>query len=552
MTASLTSATEASLEEALREDVGSGDLTTSLAVPPGTRGRARVVAREAGVLSGQAAAAWVFGRLDPGLALRWEVAEGERFPAGAGLLVLEGALAPILTGERLALNLLGRLSGIATLTRAYVDAARGARAAILDTRKTTPGWRELERAAVRAGGGVNHRAGLFDAVLLKENHVRAAGGVTAALRRVREGRTGGAAPASVEVEVRDRAELEEALAAGARIVLLDNFPLPALAEAVAFARRAAPDVLLEASGGITLDTVRPVADAGIDRISVGALTHSARALDLTLLVEAVEIAGERSDRPQLRSPRGDPASRLDLGRPLRRRDVVESTMRWARDAVEQGSAGPGAVFIAGEQTAGRGRHGRAWSSPGGSGLYLTAVLPGSLASPALTLAAAVAVAEAAADACGIEARVKWPNDLLWAGRKWGGVLAESATGREGAAVLLGIGVNVRRSGALPAEAVSLEEAAGVGIEPDALIAPILARLEGRLADFAARGFPAVAEAYARRSALRPGDRVAVEGAGEGPSTTRVAGVDAEGRLLLEGFPRPLASATVRPIRRAAS
>jgi nicotinate-nucleotide pyrophosphorylase (carboxylating) len=521
------------LEAALREDVGAGDLTTELAVRPGTRGRARILAREGGVLAGSAAAAWVFGRLGPGLQQRWTVRDGDRFPVGAELAALEGPLAPILTGERLALNLLARLSGIATLTRACVDAVAGTGASILDTRKTTPGWRELERAAVRAGGGVNHRAGLHDAVLLKENHVRAAGGVGEALRRVREGLAGRPAPAFVEVEVRDRAELDEALAAGARLVLLDNFAIGELREAVAVARRAAPGVLLEASGGIDLGTVRAVAETGVDRISVGAITHSARALDLTLLV-------------------GDAGPALPLGEPLHRRDVVESTMAWARTAAEAGTAAPGAAFLAREQTAGRGRHGRGWTSPAGAGLYLTIVLPGSLAAPALTLAGAVAVAEAAAEVTGVEARVKWPNDLLWQGRKWGGVLAESAGGPERPVVLLGVGVNVRETGALPPDAVSLEAAAGAAPDAEALLSAVLARLGARLAEFAARGFAGVADAYASRSALAPGDRVAVEGAGEGPSVATVAGIDPEGRLLLEGFPAPVASATIRRLRRAAS
>jgi nicotinate-nucleotide pyrophosphorylase (carboxylating) len=521
------------LEAALREDVGAGDLTTALAVPPGARGRARIVAREGGVLSGASAAAWVFRRLDPQLVQRWKVQDGERFAAGAAIVELGGALAPILTGERLALNLLARLSGVATLTRACVDAVAGTGAAILDTRKTTPGWRELERAAVRAGGGTNHRAGLFDAVLLKENHVRAAGGVAAALRRVREGLEGRPPPAFVEVEVRDRAELEEALAAGARLVLLDNFPLPELREAVALARRTAPGVLLEASGGVTRETVRAVAEAGVDRISVGALTHSAKALDLTLLVE-------------------EPAAPPALGRPVLRRDAVESTMQWARGEVEAGAAHPGAVFVAREQTAGRGRHGRTWASPPGAGLYLTAVLPGPVAAPSLTLAAAVAVAEAVASATGVESRVKWPNDLLWDGRKWGGILAESAHGPDGDVVLLGVGVDVRDAPGLPADAVSLEEAGGRALDPEELLAPVLARLGVRLAEFARGGFAAVADAYARRSALGAGDRVSVEGAGQGPSTAIVAGIDPEGRLLLEGFPAPIASATIRPLRRAAS
>jgi nicotinate-nucleotide pyrophosphorylase (carboxylating) len=282
------------LEHALREDLGAGDVTTRRVVPGDLRGSARVVAREAGVLSAAEVAAWVFRRVDPELAVHAPLVEGARFEAGTVLLEVSGRVAPVLSAERLALNLLARLCGIATLTRAYVDAAAGTGAVILDTRKTTPGWRELERAAVRAGGGLNHRGGLDDAVLIKENHVRAAGGVAAAWRRAtaQEGdggvSGGGGKPRFLEIEVRDLAELHEALDAGARMILLDNFTPADLARAVRVARDRAPDVVLEASGGVGLENVRSVAETGVDRISVGAITHSARALDLSLLLEQVE------------------------------------------------------------------------------------------------------------------------------------------------------------------------------------------------------------------------------------------------------------------------
>jgi nicotinate-nucleotide pyrophosphorylase (carboxylating) len=277
--------------------VGAGDLTTARAVPPGLRGRARVVAREAGTLSGLEVAAWVFRRLDGELALERPLAEGQRYEAGATLLGVVGRVAPILTAERLALNLLQRLCGVATLTRAFVDAVAGTGARILDTRKTTPGWRELERAAVRHGGGANHRAGLFDAVLLKESHVRAAGGVAAALRAAAE--PAAQQPVPVQIEVRDLADLAEAVEAGARLVLLDNFVPAELGRAVRLARRLAPDIVLEASGGVSLANVRAVAESGIERISVGALTHSARALDVSLELEQLggeELAGRGANR----------------------------------------------------------------------------------------------------------------------------------------------------------------------------------------------------------------------------------------------------------------
>jgi nicotinate-nucleotide pyrophosphorylase (carboxylating) len=276
------------LEAALWEDLGAGDVTTARVVPVGLLGRARIVAREGGVLAGSEVAAWIFHRLDPSLRIERPLGEGERFEAGGELLRISGRVAPILTAERAALNFLQRLCGVATLTRSFVEAVAGTGARIFDTRKTTPGWRELERAAVRCGGGANHRSGLFDAILLKENHLRAAGGVVEALRAAR---AGAPEPAFLEIEVRDRGELAEALAAGARMLLLDNFALPELAAAVREVRVRAPETVLEASGGVTLANVREVAATGVDRISVGAITHSARALDLSLLLEEVEGGG---------------------------------------------------------------------------------------------------------------------------------------------------------------------------------------------------------------------------------------------------------------------
>jgi nicotinate-nucleotide pyrophosphorylase (carboxylating) len=266
------------IERALAEDVGSGDVTAAAILRPGDRGHARIEQRAPGVLSGLAVAEQVFRTLDPGV--RWRaVAAGAEWREPGPVAELEGAAAAIVTGERTALNLLGRLSGVATLTARYAAAVEGTGARILDTRKTTPGMRELEKAAVRAGGGHNHRAGLYDAILVKENHATLAGGVGEATRRALAG-----APAGVivEVECSDLAEVEEALAAGAGRLLLDNMGPAELRHAVEHVGRRAE---LEASGGITLENVRVVAETGVDFISVGALTHSAPALDLSLLVE---------------------------------------------------------------------------------------------------------------------------------------------------------------------------------------------------------------------------------------------------------------------------
>ena len=256
------------IDRALAEDVGDGDLTTSILVPPDARARAHIEQRGPGVIAGLDVAAAVFARFD----VRCD-------PAPDVVARLEGQAAGILTAERTALNFLGRLSGIATLTARYVEAVEGTGVKILDTRKTTPGMRELEKAAVVAGGGANHRMGLYDAVMIKENHAAAAGGLAAATRKaIAE------APAGVEVcvECETPEDVEIALDAGARRLLLDNMSPAELIECVA---RAGGRANLEASGGITLDNVREIAETGVDFISIGALTHSARALDLSLLFD---------------------------------------------------------------------------------------------------------------------------------------------------------------------------------------------------------------------------------------------------------------------------
>jgi nicotinate-nucleotide pyrophosphorylase (carboxylating) len=267
---------------ALAEDVGDGDWTTLWTVPADRRSAARIVAKEDGILAGTDVARAVFHEVDPELSATARSRDGDRVRVGDTVLDLEGAARSILTGERVALNLLQRLSGVATLTRRYVDAVAGTGTTILDTRKTTPGLRALEKAAVVAGGGANHRFGLFDMVLVKENHIRAAGGITAALERVKRENARGLA---VEIEVTDLAEVREALAAGADRLLFDNMDLETLRAAVGLARAVGegrPET--EASGGVTLHTARAIAETGVDFVSVGALTHSAPALDLSLLI----------------------------------------------------------------------------------------------------------------------------------------------------------------------------------------------------------------------------------------------------------------------------
>jgi len=269
------------VRRALAEDVGPGDVTTRAVVPEGARARAVVVQKAPGAIYGLEAAEEVFRQLDERLAVTRLVEEGV-WREGGDVLSVEGAAAPILKGERLALNLLARLSGVATATARAVRAVAGTGARVLDTRKTTPGLRGLEKAAVRAGGGVNHRAGLYDEVLIKENHAALAGGVGEAVRRARNAAPG----VPLEVECRTTAEIDEALAAGAERILLDNMRPAELRAAVA---RVAGRATLEASGNVTPQTIGEIAATGVDFVSVGALTHSAPALDLSLLLEPLHF-----------------------------------------------------------------------------------------------------------------------------------------------------------------------------------------------------------------------------------------------------------------------
>jgi len=265
------------VRRALAEDIGSGDVTTRAVVPEGARARATIAQKAPGVIFGLEAAEEAFRQCDERLVVTRLAQEGA-WREGGEVLRVEGAAAPILAAERVALNLLGRLSGVATATARAVAAVQGTGAQVLDTRKTTPGLRGLEKAAVRAAGGVNHRAGLYDEVLIKENHAALAGGVGEAVRRARNAAPG----VPLEVECRTTAEIDEALEAGAPRILLDNMTPERLREAVV---RVAGRAALEASGGVTLESLREVAATGVQFVSMGALTHSAVALDLSLTLE---------------------------------------------------------------------------------------------------------------------------------------------------------------------------------------------------------------------------------------------------------------------------
>jgi nicotinate-nucleotide pyrophosphorylase (carboxylating) len=274
--AALQSAFESNLLAALLEDIGSGDLTGQL-VPDDTRVRARVIVREDAVLCGAPWFDGVMQALDENTGIEWNYAEGDMMRAGSVVCSIDAAPRSLLTAERAALNFLQMMSGVASETRKYVDAVAGTRAAILDTRKTLPGLRQAQKYAVRVGGGKNQRMALFDGILIKENHIAAAGGVGKALAAAAALNAG----KPVQIEVETLAQLSEALAAGATSVLLDNFELGAMREAVALnAGRA----LLEASGGVSIDSVRAIAETGVDRISIGSLTKDVKASDYSLRI----------------------------------------------------------------------------------------------------------------------------------------------------------------------------------------------------------------------------------------------------------------------------
>lgn len=265
------------IEQALAEDLGvRGDLTTDATVPRGTMSTATFGARRAGVISGLAVAEAAFHALDPSVVFEPLVRDGARIAAGSVAARVAGSAHALLTGERVALNFLSHMSGIATLTRRYVDLVAGTRARIVDTRKTTPGLRAFEKYAVRCGGGQNHRSGLYDAILIKDNHIVAAGGIAPALAAAR---AHAGHMVKIEIEVTSLDELADALKHPVDAVLLDNMEPPMLREAVALVDGRA---ITEASGGVSLDTVRAIAESGVDLISIGALTHSAPILDLGL------------------------------------------------------------------------------------------------------------------------------------------------------------------------------------------------------------------------------------------------------------------------------
>ena len=264
------------IKNALNEDVGSGDITTDTIFPPDAKCEAQIIAKEKGIIAGIPIAKRVFQELDPEVSFSQNSNDGDRVTPGQEILRIKATVRAVLTGERLALNLLQRMSGIATATSLYVDAVKGSKTKILDTRKTAPGLRVLDKYAVLAGGAQNHRFGLYDLVLIKDNHINFAGGISNAVEIVRSKYQN---KFKIEVETSTLDEVKEALSSGADIIMLDNMNISMMKEAVKMINKKA---LTEASGGITLDTIANITETGVDYISVGAITHSSPALDISL------------------------------------------------------------------------------------------------------------------------------------------------------------------------------------------------------------------------------------------------------------------------------
>lgn len=272
-------ALEGQIRDWLQEDIGSGDMTTMATIPLDHQSKGILHVKESGILAGIPVAEAVFRVVDPSLSFQAMQQDGDYIAQGTVLVEVTGSTRSILTGERLALNLMQRLSGIATRTREYVDALEGLPARLVDTRKTTPGHRALEKYAVRVGGGHNHRFGLYDAVMIKDNHIKGAGGIAQAVSAARS-----LIPHTmkIEVEVEDFEQLKQAMEAGADIIMLDNMSTSHMREAVQFMKAEKPHILVEASGNVNLQTIKSIAETGVDVISVGRLTYSVQALDISL------------------------------------------------------------------------------------------------------------------------------------------------------------------------------------------------------------------------------------------------------------------------------
>jgi nicotinate-nucleotide pyrophosphorylase len=485
------------VRQALREDIGAGDVTSRVCVPARLLARGRFIAREPMVVAGLDLLEVIYrerGGVDNLAVLK---RDGDRCAEGDVLATVRGRARTLLECERVALNFLQRLSGVATAARAFADAVAGAGCRVLDTRKTTPGLRQLEKRAAAAGGVTNHRMGLFDAVLIKNNHIAAAGGVRQALESAR----GEGVP--IEIEVRTREELREALDAGAEHLLLDNLTPE---EAREWVREIAGRAKVELSGGITLANVRAYAEAGADFVSAGAITHSARAMDISFRLEldppSLDLVLLRAEFP---------------GRTILHYPTLDSTMR-AAAGLE-----PGAVVLADEQTAGQGRHGRFWRSERGAGIYCSTVLK---PAPLLTLALGLAAAEAISESTGVVCDLRWPNDVMAGGKKVAGILVQLVDG----AAISGIGINVNQTSfpaELAGEATSLRMMSGREIPPTPLLIALLRAVDA----FTAEPPEAILRLFTHASSYAAGRRVTVELA-DGAVAGTTAGLTSEGFLVV--------------------
>lgn len=270
------------IDRAMSEDIGKGDLTTTLCLPQKLIIEAQIIAQEEGIIAGLEVAELVFKKAGEGIEFKEKVTDGTRVKKGDVIAVINGDARNILSAERVALNFLQRLSGIASITAKFVEAVKPDTAKIYDTRKTTPGWRMLEKYAVKMGGGVNHRFGLYDGILIKDNHIKVAGGITQAVRQIQQGLPAGM---KIEVETTDLDEVQEAVNLNVDIIMLDNMELEMIREAVRIIKVAKKGILIEVSGGVNLSNVHKIAATGVDIISIGALTHSPKALDLSLEIK---------------------------------------------------------------------------------------------------------------------------------------------------------------------------------------------------------------------------------------------------------------------------
>ncbi len=509
-------AAERAVRTALDEDAAAGDVTSRCTVPAPARAHGVLVARAPLVVCGLDVARLAFAALDADCRWHAHVGDGQRVEAGAVLAEVEGRARALLAAERTALNLVQRLSGIATEARRWAERAERLGVRVVDTRKTTPGLRALERYAVRTGGLVNHRSGLEGGVLVKENHILAAGGVWRAVERARR-----AAPHAlrIEVECRCAAEVEEARQAGADAVLVDNLRGDDLARAVA----AAGSMLVEVSGGIGLDELESVAIDGVQVVSVGRLTHSAPAADVALDLTWVET----------------PVGAWRVRRLARCASTNDEARRWADE--EAPKTREWRAVVADEQTAGRGRAGHRWWSPRGRNLYLSAILRPRLRArqaTALPLAVGVAVARALSEfGIGRERlELKWPNDVLIDGRKVAGILVESASvGEDLTWAIAGIGIDVNvPAGEFPAElrevATSLRAAReGRLVDREAVLEAVLAAVADEVEALEARG--GLLDVDGTMAWMRPGRPLVVRTA-EASWTGNFECVDEEGALWL--------------------